>query len=453
MMQRSFMILTAIAATVGFAGTASAIDDDLDDLTPAEIQALRGKGFVILKRGELEALVNRVDRLEGRGTAVQARAADVAITDASQRSQFPQGDKLVTGWDKGFKLGSADGNYLIQPYVDMQFRNVTNWSKGIGEFDSDVVNGFELRRVRAGVKGNVISPDLKYNFRLSIDRGSGEAYLDYAYAEYQFADDWGIRLGQYKLNWAREETVSATRQLAAERSLFNQILGGANTMYVQGVTLLYGSKDNPFRGELAYTDGDDTANTTFQDVSGDYWNFGIAGRGEYKVYGDWDAYSDFTAMKTKNDLLVVGGGFDWSQGGDGDVYRFTADAQWENPGGWGVYGAVNYTLAKGDIGEAFLDKAFGGLAQVGYLLPGEDLRNYEAFGRLSAVKLDEEVNGDDFFWEATVGLNRYFSGHNAKLTVDLNWLPEGTPVGASGLGYNNNTDEQIVLRTQFQLAL
>lgn len=407
---------------------------------------------------ELAAMKARIAELEAKqaqadGAKLRANATDAAIKDASQRNQFPQDDKLATGWDKGFKIGSPDGLYLIQPYVEFQFRNVTNFADDDGPLDSNFVNGFEVRRAKVGVRGNAFSKDFKYNFRLSVDRASGESILDYAYGEYALNENWGVRFGQIKLNWTREETVSDIRQLAAERSLFNQILGGGNTMYVQGVSLLYGNENNPFRGELQFTDGDNTSNTTFTDFAGAdiYQDFGVAVRGEYKFFGNWDAYSDFTALKTKEDLLVAGVGADWAQGGDGDVYRFTADLQYENPNGLGAYGAAIYTIAEGDTGEAALDDSIGGLAQVGYLLP--NLKDYEVFGRYSIIHFDEEVSGEDNFHEATLGLNKYFVGHNAKFTIDLNWLPNGSPGSAGGLGYSSTAQEQIVLRTQIQIVL
>lgn len=443
-MSYRWMSVAVAAALVAVPTIASAQQTDVT----AEINSLKAR------LADLEARQRQSD-----GAAKQQQAVGAVQTDAAQRNQFPQSDKLVTGWDKGFKIGSQDGLYLIQPYVEFQFRNVTNYahSLDLGGVDDDAddnfQNGFEVRRAKFGVKGNAFSKDLKYNFRMSVDRASGEAFLDYAYGEYQFADDWGVRFGQIKLNWTREETVSDTRQLAAERSLLNQILGGGNTMYVQGVSLLYGSETNPFRGELQFTDGDNTSNTTFTDQAGTdiYQNFGVAVRGEYKVFGDWDAYSDFTALKTKNDLFVVGGGVDWAQGGDGDVYRFAVDAQYENPTGLGLYGAAIYTIADGDTGEASLDNSVGGIAQAGYLLPNTE--NWEAFGRYSIISLDEEVDGEDLFHEVTVGVNKYFVGHNAKFTLDLGWLPNGTPGSGGGQGYLSTTQEQVNVRAQIQIVL
>jgi hypothetical protein len=433
-------IAVAVVAAGTFGLSTSARADD-----SARIAALEAK------LAQLESQQSKAEI-----SAAQGRAVDRAIADADTKGRFMMADGFVSGWDNGFKLGSADGEFLIQPFIEFQFRNVTNYADELNGGDSDLENGFENRRLKFGARGNLFNKDFTYMFRFQADRDGGDLSPDYAYATYKFADDWSFRFGQTKLNWTHEETTADTKQLAAERSLLNQIVGGNQTSFVQGASLIYGSKDNPFRGEVQYTDGDATANTDFTDQQedGPYQDFGVAVRAEYKFMGDWDAYSDFTARKTEADLLVVGAGLDWAQGGDGDVYRFTADGQWENTTGLGAYASVIYTIADGDVttGNAFIDKSIGGLAQVSYLLP--NATDWEVFGRYDITHLDEDFGDEDNFHEFTAGVNKYYYGHNAKLTLDAGYYPNGTPVGASGLGMRGTgTEDQIVIRAQFQLVL
>ena len=43
----------------------------------------------------------------------------------------------------------------------------------------------------------------------------------------------------------------------------------------------------------------------------DYYGWAdVFGRVQYKVFGDWKDYQDFTAMGTAKNLLVIGGGLD-----------------------------------------------------------------------------------------------------------------------------------------------
>ena len=147
-----------------------------------------------------------------------------------------------------------------------------------------------------------------------------------------------------------------------------------------------------------------------------------------------------------------------TQNGDNNIYRTTADVQWEATNGLSAYAAVNGNFTDlGTVGAGD-DSRFdwGALAQVGYLLNP----SWEVFGRYDVVALDSDfVAGEDTFNEFTVGVN-YFLGasgsyfHKAKFTFDLVYLPEGSPSNQTGTGVlANSGDEEIVFRGQFQLLL
>lgn len=434
------------AAVAGVLFLVSSVAGASPDLSVAtELQALKDR------IAQLEASQQRVD-----GAELQAKAIDAAITDADSKRAFLQADGFTSGWENGFKLQSADGAYVLQPFVESQFRYTANDTEEAGDGDDDFQGGFEWRRVAIGLKGNAFGKNFRYTFRSLFDRSTGEPVLEFGYADFQFARDWAVRFGQFKLDWTHEETVGFSRQLAVDRSLLNQLFGGGNTYVVQGVSLIYGTKQTPVHASVTLTDGDRSLNTNYTDQQGStttrYQNFGVAARGEYKVLGKWDSYGDFTARKTTADFLVVGGGVDWAQSGDGDVGRFTVDAQFENASGVSLYGSTIYTLVRGDSPDLILDRSWGALAQAGYLLPG--LTDWEIFGRYSYLRLDDDTApGRDSFHELTVGLNRYFVGHNAKWTLDTNYLPNGSYTGVGGLGVTNSESRQVIFRTQLQLML
>src|SRR5207249_4623623 len=56
-------------------------------------------------------------------------------------------------------------------------------------------------------------------------------------------------------------------------------------------------------------------------------------------------------------------------------------------------------------------------------------------------------------YEFTGGVNYYVWKYHAKFTIDLNYLPNGVPQDAAGLGYLSSGSNELVLRSQFQLAL
>jgi hypothetical protein len=104
---------------------------------------------------------------------------------------------------------------------------------------------------------------------------------------------------------------------------------------------------------------------------------------------------------------------------------------------------------------------FGFVAQAGYLLNDK----CEVFGRYDFTAVDDDAPGtlsagaaaagSDDIHEITVGMNYFMKAHAAKFTVDLSWLPNGSPVNATGVDVLGQTsdDDQFVLRAQFQLLL
>jgi hypothetical protein len=301
--------------------------------------------------------------------------------------------------------------------------------------------------LRPGVKGNLFSPKFTYALQFDVNRNGGDVTLLDAFVHYKFTDNWGVKLGQFKESVFHERDIGGLRPLAVDMSIADALIGGAQTDRVQGVALTYGSKENPLRAEFAFHDGANSKNTSYQDVGS---NFGVGGRVEYKLTGDWADYREWTARNTRKDLLVVGGGADLTQSGDVNVYRTTIDAQWKLPSNLSVFGALHANFTESDDDS----QDYGGVLQVAYAFNPV----WEAFGRYSIVAFDEVVNGEDTYNEIVGGVNYYLGpdgawGNNAKLTFDVVYLPDGSPSGLSGLGYVASDDEEFVFRSQFTLSL
>jgi hypothetical protein len=273
-----------------------------------------------------------------------------------------------------------------------------------------------------------------------------------------FADMWGTSIGQFKTPVHHEELSSSKRFLAVDRSLVNEIIGGGVTDRTQGVSLIYGNykNENPLYVEVVFHDGINEDNTNFVE---DDFDYGVAGRAEYRAFGDWKAYSDFTAMKNKEALLVIGAGADLSQSGDAEAIHATIDAQYETAGALGLYGALLLQTVEpgGDLDDV---TNYGGLVQAGYLLNP----SCEVFGRYGIILFDDDQptadgGGEDTFHELTVGFNYFLgdngaAGHRAKFTVDLVYLPESSPsIESDGAGVLGDGDSEIIFRAQFQLLI
>jgi hypothetical protein len=361
------------------------------------------------------------------------------------------------GYDNGFYISGGPG-WNIRPGVVLQFRgNVDYRSNTAGDKDDEIESGFEIRRMQFILAGNAFTPDLEYYFQWNVDREGGTTFLEDAYVKYKFADDWAVRGGQFKDQVTHEKIIKDTNLVAVERSLQDAILGGGLLDRVQGVSLIYGGRDekNPILVDVTLHDGGNSDNTNYTEHT---FDFGVAGRGEYKAMGKWKSYGDLTAKGTTEDLLVFGLAGDWSQSGDDDQIVGTIDAQWENTVGWGAYGAL---IVRSNELSSDSSTDWSGLAQLSYLFNPQ----WEIFGRYTYLSFDSDVvfadgSTEDVFHEITIGLNYYLgkdgsAGNRAKITVDVSILPNGAPGALTGLGYlgDSNGDTEVFLRSQFQLWL
>jgi len=429
----------------------------------------------------IQELENKLAALETRQAANSkdlAATVDAVLRDAEKRSQLlANGGEMGAGYDNGFYIKAGDA-WVLKPGVQFQFRNITNYREDAkSDDDNDLSNGFEVRRMRFEFAGTAFTKELTYFFQWDTYRNSGAVSLLEGWAKYMMSDDWGVRGGQFKDPTTHEFTMSTKRLMACDVSLMDTLIGGSFDGFTQGVLLVYGNynKNNALNVEAGFTDGAGQTNTDFTKRT-DFVSaapgahtveWGLAGRGEYKFMGDWKNYSDFTAKGTKEDLLVLGLAGDWTQAGDGDMITGTTDLQYENASGLGLYGAVVYQYVNSSL-QGFTQNSsnWGFLVQGSYLFTG----NWEVFARYDATVYDNGPmfkmgglsTGDDVntINEITLGVNYYMgadgsAGHRAKFTVDLTYLPDGSPKPATSLGIldDNGGNAEWILRAQFQLLI
>ena len=424
-----------------------------------------------------EELMQQLESLQQKGSDLETRqdvaadeldqqAVDAAVSrvldDAEKRSELLSLQGFTAGYNRGFVLQSDDGAFRLNPYFMLQFRYVFNVAEGDGEpisgLDDDFErfdDGFEMRRVRFGAKGNAFTEKLEYKFQWTSDRSGGDLVLDDAWIIYEFADNWAFRAGQWKDNVFLEENVSSSRQMGVDRSLVNELIAGGYTDRVQGASLIYA--DESIRTEVAFHDGANTDNTPYTRGGTGNAEYGVSGRFEYKVSGDsWDPAKDFSNVvnAVDEDFLMIGAGANFSDFANEWALAHTVDALYKTGSmPLSVFGAY-YGFLADDGGDTSYNA--GAEVQVAYGI-GE---KQEIFGRagvfLEDLDNDSEVfdDIDDDILEFTVGYNYYFEGHAAKVTVDATWLPEGSPSTQSGIGVVGNDDEnQLIFRGQFQLLL
>ena len=474
---------------------------------PAPVAAAADEAVDAL-RTEIEALQAKLEAIEARKAAeaekaeTEADAFERVLADADQRSapgpvSFLQADAddpdPFTGGHNGkFLLQSEDGDFSLNPNFQLQIRHVANFAPinqdeeddGDPDLFEDIDFGWEIRRAKVGFKGNAFSPDLTYDLKFAFGRnpelGDGEVQLENAFVDYTpepgvfDQDGFGFRIGQYKDPTFFEESTSSSKQLAADRSLVNETLGGGQTGFVQGAGLIY--KGENVTGLFAYVDGFDSSNTSYLDQDGDF-EAGVSARIDVVFLGNDDAFDDFTALETEENSARFGfGGFaTFVDDTDGDFqYRVlhTADFSYETPGGLSLFAAYYGDLFDNgdvdlvdDVGTVVGTEAddgynVGGELQIAQVVDPEN--GWEIFARYdfiffeNEIELDGETGGEDFYHEVVAGVNKYWESHKVKATVDVGWLINGNPGSNSGLGYRNDGAEdegQVAIRGQFQLLL
>jgi outer membrane murein-binding lipoprotein Lpp len=427
-----------------------------------QVKALQAK-VERLEQAQQQQEQQRQARQAQAGRAEEGATADRVLADADRRSQLLQtSGNFTAGYSKGkFLIQDEKGDFVFHPWLQFKPRFVANYREGgkNGGNSDDSESGFEVRRMKFGFDGNVFTPDLTYLFLWATDRNSGNPVLEEAWARYK-CGDFAVKGGQLKDPFAHEALTSSKRLLAAERTILTDLFTGGEG-FTQGVTLAY-ETGGPVRAEVAYTDGNNQPNRTFQDfpTSGINANFGAAGRIEWKAFGKWGEYDDFTTLGNDQDLLVFGGGVDLTQAGTTNVLLHTADVQYE-VGRLGLFAAYygRYTDdAAVGTGGAAATRAnlydYGGIVQAAYLLPDD---HWEPFVRADYIHFDGEglaAGSENEVYEFTVGANYYLRGHSAKVTVDFTWLPNGTPVADNGADVlANDGRNEYLLRAQFQLLL
>jgi len=398
---------------------------------------------------ELQAKVQQLETKQQTQTAVSAQQVDATVErvlqDAEKRSQLLQMEGFTAGYSKGrFTIQDAAGNWVLRPSIEFQFRGVGNIRDGGGDSDNDKQKGFEVSRLAFGFDGVACTPNLTYLFQWNTDT-SGSVGLEQAYIRYAFNDTMAIRAGQYRNPVFHEQEIGKTTQLAVDRSLANALITGTTEARTQGVEFQF-DPSSQLAVMIGFEDGFNSQNSDFTDPSsGGSYDWGAYGRVNFIAMGNKAAYSDFSAVGDKGQLLVIGGGLDISQTGSFNDYLHTVDVQYET-GGLSVYAAY-----LGDYIDSGGDDTYnwGFLLQAGYMVSP----SWEVFGRWDYTKFDDEVGADEFC-ELTIGVNWYMcANQNVKLSFDATWLPNGSPSELRELGFLASDDSQWVFRGQFQLLL
>lgn len=451
--------LTGVAA-VTLAGSAFADSDTSKD------QLLERLAAAEARLAEIERADGDTWLTEQRSEEIKSLVYDV-LADADNRASLLQ-TGMSGGYDNGFILSSGDGNWLLRTNLLMQQRFIYN---NQDEEASEDTNrwGFENTRTKFILSGNVVNP--QWFYRVDINVGSNSVVPTFAsildtdpgfdvdetgrtgtlnaYLGYDFNNGWKLKAGSMKLPLLREELVEAQHQLTVERSNANYLF---TTGYGDGVQIEYTGEQ--WRMWAMYSDGAGTGQSIWNAADTE---FAITGRGEFLVSGTFEQFDDHTSPQGNTNGILIGGAGHYEKGESGggsvsapfdlselEIFVLTADVSFEFDGA-NIFAAVMY----GDVSFGDFDvNPWGVVVQGGVYLAPE----WELFGRWEWT--DYDIEDSDDLNIGTVGVTRYFAGHNAKWTTDVGFGIDNVLTPSTITGFradSGDEDGQFVVRSQVQI--
>jgi hypothetical protein len=436
---------------------ASLTNGALADSTPAPSPAAPTTQDVNSRIDALQAEITqlRAEQKQQKAEAEQQTSGAV-LHDAGRQSQFLDAQGVLAGYTNGkFVLQSEDGKYLAHPWLQFQFRNVTDYrEKGVNNADN-TQTGFEVRRLKFGADGNLFGDQLTYFTQFAVDRKSGNVQLEQAYAKYQFDHTpFAVRAGQFKDPFDHEQLLASKYFAPIDRTLTNDTFAGSEG-FIKGVSLIY-DPATFVRAEAGFTGGLKNTGTNFQQypTTGITTDYGAAGRVEVKPFGEWKEYDKGSAYGAKTNTLVFGAGADFTEAGDGQALSHVVDAQLTTATGWSLYAAYlgryfhhNPSAKNTDTYDPTVR------VQASWAID----KKWEPYARYEYIHFD----GKEFaagtttnVHVLTAGFNYYVFGQSLRVSLDANYLPNGSPVADDGIGVLTNNGRNIwVGRAQVQLLL
>ena len=315
---------------------------------------------------EMQAQLNERWLSEERAAEIR-KVAEGVLKDAETRSSM-QANAVQAGYgaERGFFIASPDGNFKLNLSGQLQIRyaasfysdrdnNLLNANPGTaanrGTASSSVaqpgsfkknVSGFEIRRMKLDFFGHVIDPSWQYRVVLIYNQNSTAIQapggsnnggissgstmgMEEAMVIKDLGDGWKLSIGQFKSPFLREEVTSSRRQLAAERSVVNQMF---STKFTQGVMVTH--QDDALVAEIMINDGGSNGNTGaaagFNNayVAGPvdlnngagFAQWAVTGHVGWLAFGDWKEFRDLNSFVDNQPGLLLGGWLNWQRGGE-----------------------------------------------------------------------------------------------------------------------------------------
>jgi hypothetical protein len=442
----------SLTKTVGFfAGTTLAIGGaafgaEQNNEFAAEIANLKAQ-IAEMKASQGDAWLT-----EQRATEIRGIVTDV-LADADTRSSL-QGSGAGAGYNGGFFLSSADGNYSMKINVLEQVRWTFN-NRNDATDGEDQTWGFENKRTRMTFGGNMVdsswSYKVAYYFAYSNDVEFGTddgAVLADAFVAKDLGGGTSLTVGQFKLPFSGEYgTDAGNLQFNDYSTVSNAFADG----YGQGIMISHSA--DAFRAAVAYVNALSQVNENWDAGSPDD-EYALTGRAEFKLSGTWDQFNNAMSFRGEEMGVLIGAGLNWADSNDpdnGDVFGATVDVTVDF-GGANVMGAFYW--------DNLDDNAVGGENPYGFTLQGGVFvsDDWELVARYEYGDADTDADDNDFS-TLTFGANWYMAQNTAKLGLNFGYAFDqigdtwgGAAAGNNWLGDATGEDGQWLLQAQMSFS-
>jgi hypothetical protein len=440
----------SLTKTVGFfAGTTLAIGGaafgaDQNSELAAEVANLKAQ-IAEMKNSQGDAWLT-----EQRASEIRGIVTDV-LADADTRSSL-QGSGAGAGYNGGFFMSSADGNYSMKLNVLEQVRWTFNNRNDAGTGE-DQTWGFENKRTRLTFGGNMVdstwSYKVAYYFAYSndVEFDADGAVLADAFVSKDMGGGLSFTVGQFKLPFSGEYgTDAGNLQFNDYSTISNAFADG----YGQGLMLSYSA--DAFRAAVAYVNA-------LNQVDADWGagspsdEYALTGRAEFKLSGTWDQFNNAMSFRGEEMGVLIGAGVNWADSntaGNGDVFGATVDVTVDF-GGANVMGAFYWD--NNDDAPAGAENPYGFTLQGGVFVSDD----VELVARYEYGDLDTNFDSNDFS-TLTFGANWYMAQNTAKLGVNFGYAFDGIGIwefpasGNNWLADGTGEDGQWMLQAQMSFS-
>jgi len=435
---------------------------------------------------------------EQRAEQIRGVVQDV-LADSSTRSSF-QGAAATSGYDNGFFLSSADGNFKLKINALEQVR--FTWGNGYGAVNggpdgaSNNQWGFENRRTQVFFSGNVVDPSWKYLVGMAYDSqpdpyvrnvggtavvvgetvpggdltpdpvvAAGPTFgpqfqLYYAQITKDFGDGFSVTVGQQNAAFTlQSQLFNAGMTQMGEYSIFEYAFGLGQQV---GISAKW--EKDAFRAMGGYYNAAYTpfgVNTAYTWNAQNNQSVALTGRAEVKMAGSWDQFSKESSFKGEEFGLVGGAGIFWQNArgqNSQPPYGFapvgiTLDANAK----FGGFNAIAQVIWQNSYAFQNPDASTWGFNLQGGAFLTEDFELFGAWNYNNIGTFTDAGVASNFL---QVGGNWYFAKNNMKMTVlatiplNVNAGEQGANTlagGSFGMVNNGNVGNNFGLVVQLQL--